>query len=1146
MNSNANVCEISFIFWNITGLKGKLYGITHSSYEFLSYVTQYSIIGIAETWQRKDEILDIHNYTCYKAIREQSRNVGRNSGGVSVYVKNNLARYTSRLHSSSCNIVWIWLQLTKLGIDFDLLVGTTYISPENSSIHSEEDTFDILENELCTHKNMSSATRAIVMGDFNGYTNNELDYVRADDDGDDPLGISNDYDIDDFPRHNMDPRNTNNYGKNLLNFCIASDIYIVNGRLGDDRGKGEYTCYWGDQPSTIDYMLMDFNLFTSCIDFSIDTRYESHHMPLYMKLVFNYKEAQQTCTRVEEAIFLPRFQWQEEKAAVFLEKFNKNNLDIIKECILNGDIEMSVITLTSLIADAAEDMKTNRIRGKNEAFKYKLNEPWYDLECRNERKITIRALKEFRKCRCNENLSLFKASQKHLNALYMKKKKLYQASEKEKLLTMVNDKNSKRFWSYVRGVCSSGGNFNRIPRQQWYDHFYDLFNSFGGDNLAYEFDQDYCVTDGYVDSEIRDLEIIAAVKRLKKNKAPGIDGIVAEFFKLLLPQIKDCLTLLFNKMFRDKFFPVVWGTSLLIPIHKKGSVESPDNYRGIALLPLFSKIFVNIIHNRLNEWVERNNVICIEQGGFRKNFSTSDSIFVLNACIEKYLRKTRGRFYCAFVDFTKAFDSINRNALWLKLQKIGVPANMIKMVMAIYRNLEARVLTSNGYTRPFQCPRGVKQGCVLSPLLFCLYLNDLPRFFDEKGIRKVSLSTSEIAMLLYADDLVLLSESAIGLQRQLNVLKDYCELWQLKVNEAKTKVMVFRKGGALRKYEKWFYGSMRLEPVTYFSYLGVYFSSAHSWSYNQKFRASKGIKALGMTNKLIYKLPNVNSNVLWKIFDVKIKPVLHYGSEIWGNIEAPDIERVHTKFCKRILRINTRVPETAVRGEMGRYPLKCNRLFSLVNFWLRIIRMDESRVTKAAYIMQLQWVDHAQQGWLTGIRNILLSFGFGEVWFNQGPGDFKLFKNVFRQRCADIGFQEWEAKVHSMNRLRFYSVYKKGLQRELYIDKLDPKMRSLVANLRCTGLPFNVIIGVYYNKLDYDTCYCTICNGYHIENEYHFLMECKTLLVVRKKYFAEYYWRNPSYSKFINLMQRTDTYCLIKIAKYTEEALTLRKTHLET
>ena len=1132
-----NTLDISFLFWNISGIKGKYYGITHSSSDFLKYISQYSIIGIAETWQRKDEDYNLRGYTCFSAIRNQKRNIGKNSGGVIMYVKDIFSKFTKRLNSVSCNILWTWIELTKLGAMFDLLVGTTYISPENSSVHSEEDTFCILETELSIYRNMSSSTKIILMGDFNSYTSTEADFLKEDD-----LDFWDDDNggIEEYPRCNKDGRNVNNYGRNLLNLCISSNIHIVNGRLGEDQGRGEETCFFGEQPSLIDYILMDFDLFSMCNDFNVESRHESHHMPLYMTLRVRTTDRRVPYPIAVENAFLPRYNWQHEKGITFLENFNGKNLELVVDHISTGDSQLAVDVLTGYISESARHMQSNRIRGNTTTCR--AHEPWFDSQCWTERKNTIKSLREFRKCRCHQNLVQFKENQKNLLSLYKSKKKLYEAAEKQKLLETINDKNSTNFWTFVKGFSTNKGvNGNLITQQQWYVHFFELFNSHNNENMHLQYNEQYRKMDDNIDSMINEQEVSKAVTHLKNRKAPGEDGIPAEFFKSILPHSIECLTLLFNRMYRDNFFPITWGTSLLVPLYKKGAVDSPDNYRGIALLPIFSKIFTNIIYNRLNKWVEENNVICPEQGGFRRAFSTIDSVFVLDTLIEKYLRRPRGRFYCAFVDFTKAFDSINRNALWVKLQYSGIPSKMINMLMAIYGKVEARVLTKFGCTEAFDCPRGVKQGCILSPLLFSLYINDLPIFFSENGIRNISLSNLETSLLLYADDLVLMSESAIGLQKQLNTLKKYCDQWQLKVNEQKTKVVVFRRGGVLRRYEKWFYGNIKLDIATYFSYLGVYFSSVHSFSYNQKFRASKGTKALASLNRLMYRLPDIDSTVLWKLFDTKIKPVLHYGSEIWGNIEAPDIERVQTKFCKKILKIHTRVPAVSVRGETGRFPLKYNRIYNMINYWLRLISMDESRLTKDSYKLQLTWANHDQQCWLFTIKNILFSFGFGEIWINQGPGDINIFRSTFKQRLKDVSLQEWNATVNSMDRLKYYKVIKHECILEPYIDKLDARKKSVLANLRCTGLPFNVIVGVYYNKQEYDTCYCILCNGRQIENEYHFILECKALHDIRKKYIAEHYWSNPSITKYKNLMQRTDKYCLTRLCKYIDEALNYRK-----
>ena len=140
------------------------------------------------------------------------------------------------------------------------------------------------------------------------------------------------------------------------------------------------------------------------------------------------------------------------------------------------------------------------------------------------------------------------------------------------------------------------------------------------------------------------------------------------------------------------------------------------------------------------------------------------------------------------------------------------------MLRSIYSSVRACVKTQTGLTSVFICPTGVRQGCCISPILFSFFLNDLKDFVsvDSYGI---DLDFCKIFLLLFADDLVMFAESKIELQRLLNKLHEYCSQWNPKVNIDKTNVIVFRNGVYLRKYEKWFYGNIQLNVVTYYKYL---------------------------------------------------------------------------------------------------------------------------------------------------------------------------------------------------------------------------------------------------------------------------------------------------------------------------------------
>ena len=199
------------------------------------------------------------------------------------------------------------------------------------------------------------------------------------------------------------------------------------------------------------------------------------------------------------------------------------------------------------------------------------------------------------------------------------------------------------------------------------------------------------------------------------------------------------------------------------------------------------------------------------------------------------------------------------------------------MLKSMYTSVQSCVKTSSGLTGYCNCPTGVKQGCILSPLLFCLFLNDLQNFLSF-GSHGIDLDSCTIYMLLFSDDLVLFAESKVELQRLINRLKLYCDTFKLKIYLNKTNVLVFRNGGYLRHYEKWFYDNIPLRVVTYYKYLGLVISSRLSWYVCQKTLAEQAAKALFAIKSKLSQFGALSSNNLFKIFDTKILPIPTYGA----------------------------------------------------------------------------------------------------------------------------------------------------------------------------------------------------------------------------------------------------------------------------
>ena len=219
---------------------------------------------------------------------------------------------------------------------------------------------------------------------------------------------------------------------------------------------------------------------------------------------------------------------------------------------------------------------------------------------------------------------------------------------------------------------------------------------------------------------------------------------------------------LFNRLFRNGKFSTQWANFAIIPIFKKGDSENPSNYIGIAIIGLLSKLYISTITKRLTLYTEAYSTLSKSQAGFRAGYRTTDNAFILYSLVSKYIRVKSKPLYVCFVDFQKAFDSVNRRLLYNVLHKNGVKGNLLKSIQSIYSNVKSCVKTANCGTASFACLAGLRQGCNLSP-------------FQEHGIRGIQLFPDilELFMLLFVDDSVCIVDTIAGLQRQLNVLQEF-------------------------------------------------------------------------------------------------------------------------------------------------------------------------------------------------------------------------------------------------------------------------------------------------------------------------------------------------------------------------------------
>ena len=252
------------------------------------------------------------------------------------------------------------------------------------------------------------------------------------------------------------------------------------------------------------------------------------------------------------------------------------------------------------------------------------------------------------------------------------------------------------------------------------------------------------------------------------------------------------LKTLFNDVYDRGEVPADWCESIICTIFKSGSNREPQNYRGISLMNSISKIFNGILTARVQKWVEVNNVLDESQAGFRRGFSTIDNIFSLHAMIQKYICRSRGRFYCLFVDFKLAFDSIQHEKMWDSLKRKGIPENrnFLKVFQSMYKQLKSCVKIENSLSEFFRCTIGTMQGCISSPIIFCLFINDLVAYLrtecNNRGIFFTN-DIEDILALMFADDVSCFSDTVIRLQKMVDLIGKFCKSVGMEINLKKKK-----------------------------------------------------------------------------------------------------------------------------------------------------------------------------------------------------------------------------------------------------------------------------------------------------------------------------------------------------------------------
>ena len=604
--------------------------------------------------------------------------------------------------------------------------------------------------------------------------------------------------------------------------------------------------------------------------------------------------------------------------------------------------------------------------------------------------------------------------------------------------------------------------------------------------------------------------------------------------------------------------PSSWGGGLIVPIHKSGDKQDPNNYRGITLSNGISKLFNKIMNSRLVSFLEDGQLLSKEQICFRRGARTSDHIFVLKTIID-FHKQRRQTLYSCFIDLRKAFDSVWRAGVFYKLLKSGLSTKFVSIVRDLYDKTNNRVLVNGFVTNTFISHVGTRQGCNLSPTIFNMYLNDLPVLLRNKNCQSVQLGSTNINLLMYADDIILLSKTKSGLQRSLDVCNIYFEKWKLQVNAKKTKVMIFNKLGS--DTDIFYYGDGQLEITKTYKYLGLQISETGSLKAAVSDLLLKAKKAYAALYRSLNIYDGARPRIILKAFDAMVVPILLYGSEVWApyilkhsvhyllSNMTSKTENFHTRVCKNTLGMKKYSSNIACRSELGRYSFSLLAITNTYRYYLRLQQMPVGSLLGQATLVQKSFLISKQKNIFSFIQTICKDLKFPlaskqsykELNKCKLDGMAKNIKKLLMQTYSMIQ----NTMIKNTAKLELLSNIKSCIKYEKYLDVINnTEHRKAITKLRISGHDLPIEKGRAL-KIPRHERHCKLCPSNNVGGEFHVLMECTNIklqafrdeVLDKITNIIPQFRMLPMKEKFIYVLSCCDMSCTRIVAPYISRCL---------
>ena len=1020
--------ELTVLSNNVRGLQARTAEITMQR-----WFPKPDILLFQETWLKKGARAPISGYTAFHSYHPSP--CARGEGGVSVYVCSAICAQRCPTHGDRPDILWVRMQPQD---GPPIFICSAYGPQESASIETAREFFETLRSQAIE---FGERGQVIIAGDLN---------AKLGPRGDRTGGVT---DVD-----------TSRNGELLYQTLVEANLWCLTNR---SQESARPTYRNGNYEAVLDYVLVSEGLWEQGSKCRTSDNHDtgSDHIPVLTFLP--YVPAPSPPPRAPSA---PRWKIKE------LRKADKRNRyeELLKERAKGADEKTSVEEVWTQWKDTVRGALQSSIGSSKRSRKAVA---WWSPALQEAVVKRNRARRDFEKSGSQAEWDKY-TEQRRLTNEAIRETKL---AHHRKMCEEANNSyttDPKRFWNMASrmqpGARAGGAQFSvrrcdgalASTAEEALEAWRVYYHSLGNDDTPttpYQPNEEHrreieaevaelaqmasalTQADFSMTVDITEAEVSQALQHTKNGRAAGAGNFPAECLKGGGETMVKLLTKLFNKCWSQGLTPLEWKEGVICPILKQGDPTLPNNYRGITVLCSVGKLYCKVLLNRVASWAE--NHLPREQAGFRPNRACEDDTIILNEVLAR-ARADKKEVYVAFVDLRKAYDTVWRKGLWYKLHRLGLPHKLICTFQELYSQCPNRVLVQGVATDPFDILLGLKQGCVLSPTLFNLYISDLPTHIRQSCLGFEISSGCRVSSLFFADDFAIIASSVEELQATLSALHSYCNTWRLQVSISKTKVMYV---GGESTPPNVTYAGEPLENVSSFEYLGVVFQSNGKWDIAATAAlASAKKRAAG----LYYILRNRNLSVQLRARVAKsvIQPILEYGTEV---IDPPNIgkyESVMTQAGCVILGANRHSAAAAVRGDLGLVSIESSIAKKRASAWHKMVDTPNDllhAVSEAAEeyrpiaggMRDKVWV--LKDNWLGSRRNLRTPKN-NEGWLSRAGA-----------QIDHVDAWNWKARCKELGSLRLYRTlpHRHGIAAEY--TKLPPKLASLCFKIRSRTLPVN-------------------------------------------------------------------------------------------